>query len=448
MKKFFLSFILLLFWLQFFSLDPVGFSVYYNYSLDLRYNQEKISTSLNFPQASFIKIHFSQLFLNEEDEILISTENEEYLIKGPYDGEIWLPSISSDTAEITLKGCPPNSPFFIIDELGLGFPQTTGSAESICENDDRRNAVCYDSTMQRAADPVGRMLFQSGGGWYLCTGSIISPNSHFLTNNHCIADQTSASTLEIWWRYQSSTCEGTSGTKEYVSTGSQFIVTSQDYDFTLLQLTDSKPVERYGYISIDNRLPILGEKIWIPQHGGGNIKKFAVESDLDQSGYAVVDDDNLEGYVANSDFGYYADTEGGSSGSPVLDSNNKLIGIHHFGLPYGYSCGTYMNQAVKISLIYPIIAPYLGAPSPPNVTKVNKAADPFRIIINGENFQNGIQVFIGSSTTPWNNVSYKSENKIVLKKGASLKSLFPKGVDVQIKLVNPDGGTTFTVFKR
>ena len=107
-----------------------------------------------------------------------------------------------------------------------------------------------------------------------------------------------------------------------------------------------------------------------------------------------------------------------------------------------------MNQAVKISLIYPIIAPYLGLPSPPNVTKVKKAADPFRIIINGENFQKGIQVFIGSSTAPWNNVSYKSENKIILKKGASLKSLFPKGVDVQIKLVNPDCGTAFTVFKR
>lgn len=448
MKKLFFSLILLIFALNFFSLDPVGFSIYYNYSLDLKHNQEKASALLNFPQSSFIKVHFSHLFLNEEDEILISTQNEEYSIKGPYDGEVWLPSISSDTAEITLKGDSKNSPFFVIDEIGLGLPQTTGGLESICENDDRRNAVCYDSTMQMAANPVGRMLFQSGGIWYLCTGFIISPNSHFLTNNHCIEDQTSANTLEVWWKYQSSTCEGTSGTKEYVSNGSQFIVTNQDYDFTLLQLTDTKPVQNYGYITIDNRLPILGERIWIPQHGGGNIKKFAVESDLDQSGYAVVVDDNLEGWVANSDFGYYADTEGGSSGSPVLDINNKLIGIHHFGLPYGYSCGTYMNQAVKISLIYPIIAPYLGLPSPPNVTKVKKAADPFRIIINGENFQKGIQVFIGSSTAPWNNVSYKSENKIILKKGASLKSLFPKGVDVQIKLVNPDGGTAFTVFKR
>ncbi|MCX7830137.1 MAG: serine protease, partial [Acidobacteria bacterium] len=306
----------------------------------------------------------------------------------------------------------------------------------------------YDQTMQRAADPVGRMLFQSGGSWYICTGSIVSPNSHFLTNNHCISDQTGASTLEVWWRYQSPTCSGTTGTKEYVSTGAQFITTHQNLDFTLLQLTDPKPVQSYGYITIANRPAVLGERIWIPQHGGGSVKKFAVESDMDQGGYAIVDDDNLEGWIPNSDFGYYADTEGGSSGSPVLDSQNKLIGLHHFGLPSGYSCGNYMNQAVKISLIYPLIADYIGAPIPPHVISITKASNPFRIIIQGENFKSGIQAFIGGSSTPWSGLSFKDDKKIVLKKGTPLKQLFPKGEDVQIKLVNPDGGTTYVTFRR
>lgn len=448
MKKFLLFALLFFLTFQFFCLEPVGFSVFYNLSSGLKPNQTESTEILNFPESSFIKLHLSKLVLGQNDEILISGGDDQFSVAGPYNGEIWLPSVSSETVAITLKRNPNSNPFFVIDEIGLGLPQNSGQIESICENDDRKNAVCYDETMQRAADPVGRMLFQSGAGWYLCTGSIISPNGHFLTNNHCIEDQSGASTLEVWWRYQSSTCDGTTGTKEYVTTGAQFITTNKNLDFTLLQLNDPEPAQKYGYIPITNRLPIKGEKIWIPQHGGGNIKKFAVESDMDQGGYAVVDSDNLDGWIANSDFGYYADTEGGSSGSPVLDSQNKLLGLHHFGLPTGYTCGTYMNQAVKISLIYPLIADYIGEPIPPHILSVSKAADPFRIIIQGENFQNGISVFIGASTTPWQDVSYKSDTKIVLKKGNPLKSMFPKGEAVQIKLVNPDGGTAYTTFVR
>lgn len=448
MKKFFLFSVSLFFSFKFLCIDPVGFSVFYNLSSNLKPDQTEYVETLNFQGSSFIKLHLSELILGEKDEIMISGGNEKFSIFGPYNGEIWLPSVSSETVTIKLKRHFNSNPYFLIDEIGLGIPENSGQIESICENDDRKNAVCYDSEMQRAADPVGRMLFQSGASWYACTGSIVSPNSHFLTNNHCIADQVSADTLEVWWRYQSSTCEGLSGTKEYVSTGAQFITTDKNLDFTLLQLYDANPVQRYGYIQIANRPPIKGERIWIPQHGGGDIKKFAVESDMDEGGYALIDDDNLVGWIADSDFGYYADTEGGSSGSPVLDSQNKMIGIHHFGLPYGSSCGTYMNQAVKMSLIYPLIANYIGEPIPPYVSSVTKITNPFRIKIRGNNFQDGISVFIGEATTPWQNVSYKNETKIVLKKGSALKSLFPKGESVLIKLVNPDGGTTFTTYQR
>jgi len=119
------------------------------------------------------------------------------------------------------------------------------------------------------------MLFQEGGLWYLCTGSLISSSGHFLTNNHCISDQSGASSLEVWWRYQSSTCNGTTGSKEYTSVGSTFLTTNENLDFTLLQISDTN-IEKYGFISIANRDAVKGERIWIPQHGGGNIKTFAV----------------------------------------------------------------------------------------------------------------------------------------------------------------------------
>lgn len=440
MKKVFLiaSFF---FSLTFFAQEQVGITI--NYEQKSNFKENEYIDAIYFKDASFIKIHLKELFLKEGDSLTIYNENETFTIDGPFNKEVWLPSLTSEDVYILLKGSSENKPYFEIDQIGLGFKQDR--IESICENDDRKNAVCYSEEMQSAADPVGRMLFQSGGAWYACTGSIVSQNGHFLTNNHCISDQFSASTLEVWWRYQASSCSGTTGTKEYTTTGSTFITTNEDLDFTLLQISDSY-IAKYGYIPIANREPVKGERIWIPQHGGGTIKRFAVESDLDQGGYAVIDDDNADGYLMNSDIGYYADTEGGSSGSPVLDSSNKMIAIHHFGLPIGYSCGEYMNQGVKMSLIYPLIASYLGQVIPPRVDSISKATNPFRLIIKGDKFNQGIEIYIGE--TLWSNVSYKSEQKLVLKKGNSLKSLFPKGVPVTITLTNPDGGTTSVTYTR
>ncbi|NMB98807.1 MAG: hypothetical protein GYA35_00830, partial [Thermoanaerobaculaceae bacterium] len=54
-------------------------------------------------------------------------------------------------------------------------------------------------------------------------------------------------------------------------------------------------------------------------------------------------------------------------------------------------------------------------------------------------------VYIGRDENPWTNVKFKSSSQIVLKGGSALKAKFPKGVPVEIKIVNGDGGeATFT----
>jgi hypothetical protein len=54
-----------------------------------------------------------------------------------------------------------------------------------------------------------------------------------------------------------------------------------------------------------------------------------------------------------NDVGYYCDTEGGSSGSPVLEtSSHKVIALHH--------CAYCPNRGVPIHLVYDEIAQYLG----------------------------------------------------------------------------------------
>ena len=59
------------------------------------------------------------------------------------------------------------------------------------------------------------------------------------------------------------------------------------------------------------------------------------------------------GRGSNTDIGYYCDTIGGSSGSPVVAaSSNRVIALHHLG-------GCY-NKGAKISKIWPQVATYFN----------------------------------------------------------------------------------------
>jgi PKD repeat protein len=83
--------------------------------------------------------------------------------------------------------------------------------------------------------------------------------------------------------------------------------------------------------------------------------------------------------------------------------------------------------------------------NPPVISMMKKSGNPFRFIVTGSNLQNGVQVFIGSDTTPWSPVTWKSTIKVVIKGGSALKTKVPRGTATQFRFVNPDGGeATFT----
>lgn len=84
----------------------------------------------------------------------------------------------------------------------------------------------------------------------------------------------------------------------------------------------------------------------------------------------------------------------------------------------------------------------------PEITSIERLSQPFRIKINGINFQPGVQVFIGNDPNPWPNVRFKSDTMLVVKKGGQLKARFPNNVPVTIRVVNPDGGEDSATFTR
>ncbi len=87
--------------------------------------------------------------------------------------------------------------------------------------------------------------------------------------------------------------------------------------------------------------------------------------------------------------------------------------------------------------------------APPEIISIAKVAtEPFRVKITGTNFQPGVQVFIGNDVNAWPDVKFKNGTSLTLRKGATLKTKFPKGIAVPIRVVNPDGGEDTATFTR
>ena len=258
--------------------------------------------------------------------------------------------MDGDTVYINLISGPAEgrSYGFEIDQYGYGIAPL--GIETTCGTDDKVDIECVSGTPQyQRARSVGRMLYQKDSSFFLCTGSLISAENHFLTNEHCIDSQTVTDTLQVRFNYQVTTCGGFNLASYNTYYGDTFLVADFNYDTSLLTLSGN-PQATYGYLELEPRAMVLNEPVYIPQHPGGDLKKYDDGPVVDPVAF---------GRINGSDFGYQVDTEGGSSGSPVLSLNShKVVGLHHFGgcmtlPPFG------QNQGVLMSNVYPIIEPFL-----------------------------------------------------------------------------------------
>jgi len=231
------------------------------------------------------------------------------------------------------------------------------SPESICGTDDKEPAVCYASSDPTAFDrsrPVARILI---GGASLCTAWRVGPDNRVFTNNHCTSTQNGVASTEVWFNYQQSSCSSGSATVTKVP-GDQLLATQGTLDYTLFTVQNFATISGFGYLGLDVRQPSLNEEIFIAGHPGGRQKELSVVSDQDGGGRCRVNDPDADGNATNSDAGYYCDTEGGSSGSPVIArASNRAIALHHFG-----GC---LNSGAKFSLIWPQVSSHFGGVVPP-----------------------------------------------------------------------------------
>ena len=267
---------------------------------------------------------------------------------------------------------------------------------SIIGTDDKRPAACYASSDPTAFDrsrPVARLVMSGGG---LCTTWRVGPDNRMFTNNHCIATASATASAEVWFNYQLSTCGGTSATPTKVA-GDQMLRTDTTLDYTLYTVKNFSTIAGFGYLGLETRAATLNEEIMIAGHPGGRQKELSVVSDRDGGGRCRVNSASTSGNGTNTDIGYYCDTEGGSSGSPVIArASHKAIALHHLG-------GS-INKGAKMSLIWPQVSTHFGGvvPDGDNGTTPTTYSISGTITTSAGTGIGGVTVSTGSATATTN----------------------------------------------
>jgi len=332
--------------------------------------------------AVFIKVHFKYFSLPEGAYVVVSDPQgqESYQYDGishqtatfnSEAGENGLTQFSAmsvfgDTAIIKLN-MPTNAVWekhhgIEIDRFNAGLEEALISDSnpttlSSCGVNERTDAVCWASSHAEKFErtrPVARLLMSGSG---LCTSWRVGNDNHMFTNNHCLSTQGTLENTEVWFNYQRTTCGGSTNAGTVKVTGKDLLKTDYDLDYSLFTVTNFNSISSFGNFGLENKAPTVGELIYIAQHGAGNPKELAIESDQNSNGLCQIDVASATGRAANTDTGYFCDTTGGSSGSPVIDGNShKVIALHHFG-----GCE---NQGVRVDKIWPQVSSFFGGVLP------------------------------------------------------------------------------------
>jgi len=292
--------------------------------------------------SAYIKIYFDNFDLAPGDYVEITAVNTGESIVYAGQGKIidknmtmisnfWSQVLFDDRVVVRLHAKNVTNYYgFDIPKVAYGYPQSQIDQllglKSICGQDDKEPIVCYNGTsMYTQGRAVCRLII---GGTGSCTGWLLGCDGHVMTNNHCVGSTSDANNTDFVFNYEHTNCNGTgNATQNVVATSSTLIKTNSGLDYTLVQLPVN-PTPTYGYLSLSSVAPIVSDRIYIVGHPGGRRKEITVVTDQggDINGNAIVNQ------VTATGIRYYADTEGGSSGSPVFNhASNLVVAIHNTG---------------------------------------------------------------------------------------------------------------------
>jgi PKD repeat protein len=179
---------------------------------------------------------------------------------------------------------------------------------------------------------VTRITYTQGSGGYLCTGSLINNSLQdrsllYLTAEHCSPDNHSS--MVFYFNYENPTCWGNGGLLAQTLSGATLKSANYATDFRLVQINGTMPAAYNGYFNGWDRTNAQPQNQVAIHHPGGANKKISIDNN------PAVTSSGFGGRLVNGFWQVVWDvgmTEGGSSGCPLYDQNQRVIGQNLGGI--------------------------------------------------------------------------------------------------------------------
>jgi V8-like Glu-specific endopeptidase len=346
------------------------------------------SGRVSSPGAVSLRLHFTDFTLPDGAELWLYNRLGEAF--GPYtsdgpdgDGAFWSHTLAGSDALLQLRVSADDlsiaGAYFVVDSLGFMSDRFAPGGNRLSANDLSKafcsfnedcveNAECgSNQAVSQARDAVAYMLFKSGRYWYICSGGLLADSDtstqipYFLTANHCISRGREADTLETTFFY-TSPCNQTCDTSTTPSTlGAAIVATSRTSDYTLLQLNQSAPGGT-AFLGWDST-PVAdadGTSLYRISHPAGAPQAYSAH-DVD-TGKGTCTSWPRGNWIYSTDV--FGATEGGSSGSPVVNADGKVVGqlSGGCGTDVYNTCNTVDNATVDgaFAAYFDQVAPWLA----------------------------------------------------------------------------------------
>jgi lysyl endopeptidase len=333
--------------------------------------------------ASGLRVHFHD-FAVASGAVWVYSEDRSQVF-GPYTGtgidetgDFWSHTVFADTvvveylADERVEAVP-----FSITRIAHLLASEQPMAAGTCELD----VTCY-SPWGGIASGVGMYIFETGGASYQCSGALVNNGNndskpYFLTANHCISTSAMAQTVEVFWKYQTSTCNGTPPGLSSVPTtlGATYLASAAipngDFSLILLSQLPNGNLTFYGWNASSTALPMGGSVVGM-HHPEGDYTRIVFGSRSADAAAQIGTD------VAPASMFYQIQAtsgriEAGSSGSPLFTPDESIVGTLTYG-PSGNACSISPFTAgyARFSVAYPSLSQYLS-PAPAAAVTVTPA---------------------------------------------------------------------------
>ncbi|MFZ0934806.1 MAG: hypothetical protein WB579_15375 [Bryobacteraceae bacterium] len=324
--------------------------------------------------ASGVRVHFHDFALAGGAVWVYSEDRSQ--VFGPYtgsgiddSGDFWSHTVFADTVVIEYQADRQVEALpFSIPGIAHLMASQQAMAAGTCELD----VTCY-SPWGAISSGVGMYLFQSGGAMYQCSGALVNDSNrdskpYFLTANHCISTAAMAQTVEVFWKYQTATCNGTPPSLSSLPTtlGATYLasapIPSGDFSLILLSQLPNINLTFYGWNASATAMAMGGSVVGV-HHPEEDYTRIMFGSRNPDASVQVGTD------LAPASMFYQIQAtsgriEPGSSGSPLFMLDESIVGTLTYG-PSGSACSTSPFTAGygRFSAAYPSLSQYLS-PAP------------------------------------------------------------------------------------